>query len=202
VHLWNDATLGQNTARTPPPGGSYLVLLVRGEVLKRYPTTIVYAVEAVLGTDGALTPSSNERHPVFGGTLEPDIAFYGFELTAQIVRGQDNSNTELGWFFVLQQQPTEPRFGLDIPDVAGAGGPVGPTWDGLSWGHLAETIEGVDQLRYIDLASTRPDVSFTDTSEAVWHESAGSDAAQLAHITLQKPFRVAIHGRSMVPEVA
>jgi len=200
LHEWNGAALGQNTARTPPPGGAYLVLIVRGEVLKRYPTTLVYAVEAVLAPEGNLTLGTNEAHPVFGGTLEPDIAFFGFELTTAQVRGTEDSDTDLGWFFVLQQQPTEPRFGLDIPEAGSAGAPVGPTWDDLSWGNLADTPSDLEALRFIDLAAVRPDTSFTDTSGAVWHESEGTDAAQLGYITLQKPFRVAMHGKSMVPE--
>ena len=38
----------------------------------------------------------------------PDIAFVGFELTAE----QAKNNP--GWFFVLQEQPTEPRFKLTM----------------------------------------------------------------------------------------
>ena len=55
-------------------------------------------------------PAPGSRCPVFGGKLEPDITFVGFDLTAEDVE------PEPGWFFVIQEQPTEPRFGLDEPD--------------------------------------------------------------------------------------
>jgi hypothetical protein len=202
MHEWRERALGQNSARTPPPGGAHLVLIVRGEVLKRYPTTRVYAVEAVRDPDGTLGLGTVESHPVFGGTLEPDVSFFGFELTKEQVRGQGNSSTSPGWFFVLQQQPTEPRFGLDIADPASAGAAVGASWDDLSWGHLVHTIDDLRAFRHIDLTDARPDVQFTNVSAAAWHAAAGTDAAQLAYITMQKPFRVAMHGAYMVPEGA
>ncbi len=202
VHEWDDGLLGHNSPRTPPSGGEHLVLLLRGEVLKRYPNTSIYAVRATRGADGKLALGTTESHPVFGGALDPDLSFFGFELTAAQVRGGQGQRGDPGWFFVLQQQPTEPRFGLDVPDAATAGGAVGASWDDLSWGHLVADMEAMDGLNYIDLTADRPDTRFTDTSEANWHAGAGSDAAQLAYITLQKPFRVAIHGKAMVPEEA
>jgi hypothetical protein len=43
------------------------------------------------------------------GFLGDDVAFYGFPLTPQQVRGDDGTN---GWFIVFQEQPSEPRFDL------------------------------------------------------------------------------------------
>ena len=85
------------------------MLLIRGELLRRYPNTVIYAVRAAETDDGRdlSTNPNDERHPVFRGTLQPDVTFVGFDLTA------DDVVTGSGWFFVLQQQPTEPRFGLD-----------------------------------------------------------------------------------------
>ena len=39
--------IGANTGRHEPPNQDDVVLFVRGEVLLRYPTTIVYAAKAV-----------------------------------------------------------------------------------------------------------------------------------------------------------
>jgi hypothetical protein len=111
------------------------VLLIRGELLRRYPNTVIYAVRAAETDDGRdlSTNPDDERHPVFRGTLQPDVTFVGFDLTP------DDVVTGSGWFFVLQQQPTEPRFGLDeapylegktdVPELA--------TWNDLNWAHLA-----------------------------------------------------------------
>jgi hypothetical protein len=65
-----------------PGAVSSLVLVIRGELLRRYPNTIIYAAEAVAGdTPGTFVPGDNEKYPQFGGTLAPDVTFIGFELT-------------------------------------------------------------------------------------------------------------------------
>src|SRR5262249_34846218 len=113
INQWQQRELGTTAVGA---GGDKLVLLIRGELLRRYPNTVIYAVRAA-ETDDGLDLSTNpddERHPVFRGTLQPDVTFVGFDLTA------DDVVTGSGWFFVLQQQPTEPRFGLDeAPYLAG-----------------------------------------------------------------------------------
>jgi hypothetical protein len=89
-----------------------LVLLIRGELLHRYPNPIVYAVRA---TGQASQPQlgTEERYPLFRGSFEPDVAFFGFNLSEGQARGGGPSEDH-GWFFVIQQHPTESRFGLDI----------------------------------------------------------------------------------------
>jgi hypothetical protein len=102
---WGDRALGANAR-----GGDDLVLLLRGELLRRYPNSVIYAVAAVR-KDGRLNLSpdpKDEQHPLFRGTLKPDVTFLGFDLTRKQVLGDP------GWFFVIQQQPTEPRFGLEL----------------------------------------------------------------------------------------
>ena len=74
-------TSGRPTDRssTIAGGESNLVLLIRGELLRRYPNTVVLAIPAT----GPATPSSDEtmvKRPIFSGFLEPDIAFFGFDL--------------------------------------------------------------------------------------------------------------------------
>jgi hypothetical protein len=98
IHGWpKTAALGANSARRPPPGGQHLVLLVRGELIHRYPNVIVYAAQTT-------NIDAPERHPVFSGRIGSDVAFYGFEIT------QSEASGNPGWYFVLQEQPAEPRF--------------------------------------------------------------------------------------------
>jgi hypothetical protein len=98
IHGWpRTAAIGTNGARRPPPGGQHLVLMVRGELIHRYPNVIVYIAQSV-------DIDAPERHPVFSGRLGADVAFYGFEIT------QAEANGNPGWYFVLQEQPAEPRF--------------------------------------------------------------------------------------------
>jgi hypothetical protein len=92
----------------PLPAAEHLVLLVRGDVIRRYPSVMVYASKAD-STSGTPTFSDSQpqSHPVFQGMLTGDTAFYGFELTQSAVKGSDGGP---GWFFVLQEHPSEPRF--------------------------------------------------------------------------------------------
>jgi len=206
IHLWaRDQNLGANSARDLPPGGKHLVLLVRGELLRRYPNTIIYAVPAVPRPDGKHDLGTDERHPVFRGTLKPDVTFFGFELTENEVRGTPGSSNDPGWFFVLQEQPAEPRFGLDLPNLQ-LPNPYGappPTWNDLSWGSLAPNAAGLKAITYIDLTAALPNTAALETAAGpVWRESGGprgSRASDLAYATLQVPVRIGIHGSQMLP---
>jgi hypothetical protein len=125
IHTWPpDRRLGQNLS-----GGSagQLVLLIRAELLRRYPNAIVYAARAVVPPGQTRPrPGPQELYPVFRGDLEPDLVFFGFSLTAAQARG---GGADPGWFFVLQQQPGEPRFGLDVGAPAPDPDFVHPTGD-------------------------------------------------------------------------
>ena len=78
INKWGDRQLGQNAS-----AGEQLVLLLRGELLRRYPNSVIYAVEAVrINGQLELSPKpEDERHPLFRGTLKPDVTFLGFDLT-------------------------------------------------------------------------------------------------------------------------
>jgi hypothetical protein len=114
--------LGSNTARRRQ---QHLVLLIRGEVLRRYPNTAVYAAPAVRDNQNRRVITADEskfKGHVFHGDLQPDVRFFGFELDAAEARGGGNNE---GWFFVLQQHPQEPLFGVNadvqtVPDKANA----------------------------------------------------------------------------------
>jgi hypothetical protein len=105
---WQTAALGANSPRPTPPA---IVLLVRADLIRRYPNTVVYAVRA----NEASNPAAAQTPPLFAGLLTRDVAFYGFPLSKDEVR------TSPGYAFVLQEQPAEPRFtdptppGLPLP---------------------------------------------------------------------------------------
>jgi len=100
IHQWT-GELGHNRLHAIDP----LILLVRGELIRRYPNVVVYASPAVVWSQGR-SPGPTEYHPIFFGRLEPDVALFAFDFTAADAR-RDN-----GYFFVLQEHPSEPRFGL------------------------------------------------------------------------------------------
>jgi hypothetical protein len=160
-----------------------IVLLVRGELLRRYPNSIVYAAPSRPDHKLDRNPSSIEL-PVFGGKLEPDITFAGFDLTVE------DLEPEPGWFFVIQEQPTEPRFGLDEPDDSSSSL---ATWSALTWGHV-----GVPSGGHLPLAVLTPapnlNLAGAGSPKARW----GQDAAHMAAITFQRPFRAAVHSSEVL----
>jgi hypothetical protein len=202
IHAWaKTSALGANGTQ-PPNTPEPLVLLVRGDLLRRYPNALVYAVNAVQNVNQPRELGMEEKHPLFRGRLDPDVSFFGFNLSEDQVRGGAGNP---GWFFVLQEQPSEPRFGLDIGDA-----PVASLakWLDLSWGHLAPDPAALSAIAYIDLNGPLPDTSHVvpqaEEPIVAWHADSGlgalgSNASDLAFITLQRPARVAIHGSQLLP---
>jgi hypothetical protein len=100
--------------------GDVLVLAVRGDLLRRYPRTIVQAVRAQRTANGGTdladeTAPGATLAPAFAGALPPDLRFFGFALPEAAAR---SSATDPGWFFVLQEPPTEARFGTESTPVS------------------------------------------------------------------------------------
>jgi hypothetical protein len=206
IHAWiKRLALGRHSARPPMPNGEErLVLLVRGDLFRRYPNTEVYALEAKADPSAKRTLGTKRIDYEFYGKLNPDVAFFGFSLTpSQAIGDPDatDATRDQGWFFVLQEQPAEPRFGLD---VGGAfGGPV-TKWSDLSWTSLATNAGELATITHVDLNRSLPDVRPMDTgTEPAWHADSGlgrtgAQAAHLAYVTLQQPVRIAIHGSDML----
>ena len=104
-------------------GEARLVLVVRGDLLKKYPTAVIYAQQAKWTTDeqgrqvrvlDESNPAQFVKTPIFKAEIDPDVRFLGFDLTTSVVKGNpDPAANNPGWFFVIQERPGEPRFGLD-----------------------------------------------------------------------------------------
>jgi hypothetical protein len=170
------------------------VLVLRGELLRRYPDTTVYAVPAV-GSSRPRTPDTdpdNERYPVFSGKLAPDVTFFGFDIPADDARGNLDDG-EPGWFFVLQQHPTAPHYGLAAATGADTAQAPG-SWDQVSWGNISP-----DATHPPTYAPVTPQVpwfaGFSWPADGHW----GADSASMAVISLRRPVRVAIHAEDLLP---
>ena len=142
--------LRENLARalgTPPPGSpaNQFVLLLRSSLLRRYPNAIIYLTPAV--TDSTRPP---DIYPIFNGAMVPDINFCGFPISpGMAIGGRGNP----GYYVVIQEHPTEPRFGLEVPVSTallatkshlpvGTQPPAGVPLKGRTWGrnsaHMAD----------------------------------------------------------------
>jgi len=147
LHTWGTRTLGSDANNK----GDRFVMLMRSELLRRYPSAVIYAVKATL-VNGVRTLSKlpeHESYPIFRGSMDPDITFFGFNLSVDEVLGIAPPESRVGpdyqgYFIVIQEQPGEPRFGYDIGTQLGSsthvkvsnGLPPGtPMKPNLSWGH-------------------------------------------------------------------
>ena len=196
VHTWS-GTLGGHEAE---PSAELLVLVVRGDVMKRYPGAIVYMAKAKWSSNGAgRYVNTEERHPLFRGALDPDFVFVGFHLSAAFARGtgdcEDASHdrsAEPGWYLVIQEQPTELRFGLDEKPNADPP-PLLESWYGLTWAHA-----GAD-VTHLRVAGPLKDVALPLKEGASELFKWGADAATMAGILLQPPVRLLIHACTLLP---
>ena len=131
MHQWLPQPLGERTDENMVDPDR-IALLVRGQLLRRYPNTAVYAWKK--RTTPADPDPESENHtqlmkdangnplnadaiqtPVFSGFIPPDITFFGFDI--------DKADVPL-WCFVLEEQMSEPRFGFDV-EVVPPGQPQG-----------------------------------------------------------------------------
>lgn len=187
LHLWPRASkLGGHDHRQKPgePDVKEVVLVIRGELLKKYPNAVVYAHKAVWApksdTDNTFVKTKSRvpykpeegnkekpsfeviRTPLYRAQVEPDITFFGFKLDIKKAKGESDPETltldNAGWFFVIKERPGEPRFGFDIPkaDIDAA---ANLTWNDISWSEVlpeAGVIDAVHPLQTITLAPNVP----------------------------------------------
>jgi hypothetical protein len=194
-----------------------LVLIVKSELLRRYPDTLIYAVPAAWAQtargdwerveDGSATPV----YPILCGTLATDVHFVGFSFPADVKvdadlvgsttpPASDGSPAQAGWFFVFEQLPEEPHFGLDV-GKPGQETQVPRRWEQLSWMHVSGTTESA----YVDLSvltekagGQAPRLRYDDRGWNDWKETWAESSAAMARITWQRPVRVLLHADQML----
>jgi hypothetical protein len=210
LHTWaRETTLGTHSNRSLPTGNEAdarrLVLVVRGDLLTKYPTAVIYARRAVwavseINEAGVRRyirvldegdPAVTTKEPIFKAEIEPDIRFLGFDLTFAEAKGDPTpprttrDSGHPGWFFVIQERPGEPRFAMDVLEGEA---PALQLWDDLSWNHLSDQAAWIDMNARLQLPTNSTD------SRILW----GSNAADMAYILFQDPVMVAVHADNML----
>jgi hypothetical protein len=198
IDTWpRSSLLGTHDNRAAAGAAPEVVLIIRGELLQRYPNTLVFAQKAVPGAtpDGPdINTSLSDadfalqiRFPLYKASASPDIQFFGFDLTVNQARGTDPTpgfSDSLGWFFVIQEIPGEPRFGMDVsyqPED-----PNNPAWADLSWQNFANPA-----IPFVT-AGIAPNIAVPDTYR--W----GADSSNMAYILFRRPGMVAVHANQML----
>jgi hypothetical protein len=197
-----------------------LVLAIRGELLKKYPTAVVYAHRAawerhqgaidrsrprrLADLPAGIPPTSLVKTPLYEAKVQPDIYFFGFDLTAEAARGgaMVDGEEDPGWFFVIKERPGEPRFGLDLPHD-GVHGAIA-SWNELSWTDVVDDYDAAEQLPVAQHDVTLATAGIDPTQQAQHDEDApyrwraDTDAAELAYILYQLPVMMAVHAAEML----
>ncbi|MGD2092027.1 MAG: hypothetical protein PVH61_38005 [Candidatus Aminicenantes bacterium] len=233
-----------------------VVLVIRGELLKKYPNAIIYAHRAVWKDDTEkgnpildlnsgqtidvtkerdLRPLTKEEEanpprtiiktPLYEAKVEPDIYFFGFDLTVCEARGGTGKEDEPvdetcagegilwndpGWFFVIKERSGEVRMGLDIgqpdDDVEDV-----KVWNDLSWEHIKPKVELGGFLQINDETEAIPLTDIVLPAEEEEKEQQKSEdehihwnkdmsSADLAYILYQVPVLVGVHASEMLPK--
>jgi hypothetical protein len=212
------SNLGDHDHREQPGENKEdVVLVIRGELLKKYPTAVIYAHKAKWQTkdDGTIDneksrvlveltkeeeeadcpPRTKIKTPLYEAKVEPDIYFFGFDLTAEEAKGglgiSDEDMDDAGWFFVIKERPGEPRFGLDI---ASEGAPAElNSWNDLTWEHV---LPGAPAGKFIEINNSTTAFPLVEPQDIKWDKDTNS--ADLAYILYQVPVMVAVHAAEML----
>lgn len=193
--------LGENG----PPGQAKdpLVLVLKADLIKKYQNIVVYAHRAKL-IDGVRRPDPDNKAtktPLFLAQMAPDFLLAGFDLTKANVLGAPPADKD-GWFFVLAERPGEMHFGLDLSGTNNSS-----SWNDLNWTELPADVTMLDlNLHKPNVASRKNRANATlhwgkgQSAVANNPTSGNGDAAQMASILQQRPFRVFFHASTLIPK--
>ncbi|MGW0912644.1 hypothetical protein ACWD1Z_12970 [Streptomyces sp. NPDC002784] len=185
IALWPlDAPLG---GRLRTGGEGDLAMLVRADLLRRFPGTALLAVRGV----GGKLPPAFDGIPGTALALDESTVLYLFTgLSEERARAED-------WFFVFREPMRGTQFGFDTdPRPAetdpGTPPPVMATWADLTWDDVR-----LDAGRCVQLGhAPGPPVGLTQPDPPVW----ARDAADMARIAFQQPFQLAYRATSLLSE--
>src|SRR5205823_5424159 len=99
LHQWlRGSKLGHHDNRSQHGTGEDVVLVIRGELLKKYPTAVIYAhhaswqltggridpakervLEELTAAEEEKPPRTKVKTPLFEAKIAPDIYFFGFD---------------------------------------------------------------------------------------------------------------------------
>jgi len=225
LHRWSPSSqLGDHNNRAVPgQTGAQAVLVIRGELLKKYPTAVIYAQLAqwARNSDGSINlaeprslvelsdaeqanpPRDKVRTPLYEAKVDPDIYFFGFDLTIDEAKGDsgEHPNDRPGWFFVLKERPGEPRFGLEIERSGELEIFDELTWDDALPGAIAGQFLPAASLSSVVLAPPpMPDNEGKKPQhdEDVQVDAAAQSSARWAYLLYRAPVIVAIHADEML----
>ena len=179
IHKWT----GSHGTNANPKNdlSDMVVVVIRGELLQKYPNTLIYFQKAKWTDETKsareLNDSSTPVMPEFSAKISSDIHILGFDISAKEARGKDDG---LGSFFVMQEPPAENKFGMDISSDQYK------SWSDLAWDQFK------DETAYIKVSD------FKKTKKTFNSVTWGANANHMAYILNQRPFKLAVHAEKLI----
>ncbi|MFW5900968.1 MAG: hypothetical protein ACOCUK_00340, partial [bacterium] len=191
LHYWSKfSELGSHDNREAPGEDEQeVVLVIRGELLKKYPNAVIYAHRAKwkaksssdstpdkeqerelvpLPPDSADNPPKDTvKTPLYEAKVDPDIYFFGFDLNIEEVQGLTegepaNLEDRAGWFFVIKERPGEPRFGMDIGTTEEGELEV---WNDMSWGNVTPPVNATsNDSRFLQITAETQTIDVSENA--------------------------------------
>ncbi len=227
LHTWRSSSrLGSHMHF----GDGNLVLLIRGELLRRYPRTQVSAVKAewttgdsngnqiaeVLRNGGEVLngkfrrpiaegkPGHEQRFPRFFSQMPPDISLFGFELSEDQARGDilSDGQPDSGGEAGWFFMLKEPPSGtrFGFDESAVSVQGLPDSVDDLDWQHVVPN--GNPGPLVLSHSSININHEFDDAESGADLDALfwGRSSSHMAAISMQKPVLVAIHADDMLPK--
>jgi hypothetical protein len=185
LHDWRRSSkLGDHDHRERPGDNQEeVVLVIRGELLKKYPNAVIFAHRAQWQPKSEVDPTPDKtkervlvelegdeidnpprdkvKTPLYEAKVDPDIYFFGFDLDVTTAQGLTEGDPEdlddrSGWFFMLEERPGHARFGLDIGETEEDEIEV---WNDLAWGNI---LPGAPDGAFIQIDDATPTIDLED----------------------------------------
>jgi hypothetical protein len=174
-----ETPLGSNSGGGPLE--NIIVVLVRGEILQRYPQTMVYAAPAI-NSGVSMTIDTDITHWMsaqFLVKIDAKTTVFAYKLTLADVK----SNGGGGYYFVFSEPVTGPRFNFDVNPT-----PVPlQDWNDLGWDQVSPS-----QARGFAMAGLA--IAPPAGADPRWN----NDSADTARIAFARPFRVGYHADQLL----
>jgi hypothetical protein len=146
-------------------------------------------------------PRTKLRSTLYEAKADPDIYFFGFDLSITEAKGQSGQNPtdDAGWFFVIKERPGEPRFGLELS----RSNPLivfdHLTWDDAMPGGAPGHFLSAGSLTSVPLGNpASSDPEFDQNADDRIVNAASPSSARWAYLLFRAPVMVAVHADEML----
>ncbi len=189
IHRFTHTPLGTHLKGGDKPR---VVLVIRGEIIRRHPDVLCVAMRAG-GTDAEGRPVFIDPETIpspvatilFHHHLAPDILLVGYDLSPSQVRAEP-------WWFLLVENPSAPRFGLDLADEPNPVAQNGVARNDLDWNDLGALVNGHF------LSALGPSLTIADEESDPKNATWPGNAAIVARTLLQNPVRAAFDAHKLI----